>query len=48
MELILDLILDSNRATQKFYTPETIDLYARRHFLSYWNMFAKHHPEVFQ
>ena len=31
----------------KFFTPEKLDLYARRHFYAYWNLYLKQEPEVF-
>ena len=31
----------------KYYNPKTLELYAKRHFYSYWNLYAKLHPDVF-
>ena len=31
----------------KFFTPEKLDLYAKRHFYAYWNLYLKQEPEVF-
>jgi len=33
--------------TKKVYTTDNIDFYARRHFYSYWKMYAEQHPDVF-
>ena len=31
----------------KYYNTVQLDMYAKRHFYSYWNLYAKIHPEVF-
>ena len=31
----------------QYYNSKQLDLYAKRHFYSYWNLYAKIHPEVF-
>ena len=31
----------------QYYNSKQLDLYAKRHFYSYWNLYAKMHPEVF-
>ena len=31
----------------QYYNTKQLDLYAKRHFYSYWNLYAKIHPEVF-
>ena len=31
----------------EFFTPEKLDLYAKRHFYAYWNLYLKQEPEVF-
>jgi hypothetical protein len=30
-----------------FYTAKTLDLYAKRHFYAYWELYLKEHSDVF-
>lgn len=43
----LKVINNGLEEMRKNYSPEILELYAKRHFYAYWNLYLKENPDVF-
>ena len=47
-ERLAEMPTSVQATASKYYNPEMLDLYAKRHFYAYWKLYAKNEPDVFE